>query len=31
MNYFECGSAKTREYLIFTIKDGNYDYEVVRY
>lgn len=31
MNYFECGSAKTREYLIFTIKGGNYDYEVVRY
>lgn len=30
--YFECGAAKKREYIIFTLtKDGKYTHEVVRY
>ena len=30
--YYECGAAKKREYLLFTLKaDGSYSYEVVSY
>lgn len=30
--YYECGAAKSREYLVFTLlKDGSYNYEVVQY
>ena len=32
MLYYECGAAKSREYLLFTMKkDGTYVYEVVKY
>lgn len=32
MLYYECGAAKSREYLLFTIKkEGGYTYEVVKY
>lgn len=32
MLYYECGAAKSREYLLFTMKpDGAYEYEVVEY
>lgn len=30
--YYECGAAKAREYIVYTLKkDGGYDYEVVAY
>lgn len=30
--YYECGAAKKREYIIFTLKkDGGYGYEVINY
>lgn len=30
--YYECGAAKAREYIVYTLKkDGEYDYEVVAY
>ena len=30
--YYECGAAKSREYLLFTMnEDGTYAYEVVKY
>lgn len=30
--YYECAAAKSRSYLLFTLKkDGTYDYEVVQY
>ena len=32
VSYYECGAAKRREYLVFTLKkDGGHSYEVVRY
>lgn len=32
MLYYECGAAKSREYLLFTLnQDGTYNYEVVKY
>ena len=32
MLYYECGAAKSREYLLFTLKkDGTYAYEVIKY
>ena len=32
MYYYECGSAKSREYLVFTLtNDGGYSHEVVQY